>query len=119
MSGDGAVADGKSLDAGPDLRDVTHHLVAEHQGPRDRTGKLGDVRATEPAAPQAEQELSRTDRGTRPLLDLEPLAAEDRGPHTARPGQAATVPSRAAVQQRSAIAILRRAGTVTRSPNTR
>ena len=79
---------------------------------------LEDIGAAETAAPETQQDFSGPDGRARPLFDGQVLAAEDRGPHAAVSGHDTTDPRCAAVQQRSAIATLRPAGTVTRSSST-
>jgi hypothetical protein len=86
---------------------------------RSRPPNLEDVGAAETAASETQQDFSGPDRGARPLFDGQLLAAEDGGSHAAISGHDATDPRCAAVQQRSAIATLRPAGTVTRSSSTR
>jgi hypothetical protein len=86
---------------------------------RPRLPNLQDVGAAETAASKTQQDFSGPADGARPLFDGQVLAAEDRGSHAAISGHDATDPRCAAIQQRSAIATLRPAGTVTRSPSTR
>ena len=128
VGGDDAVADRTLGDARAERRHLAHHLVAEHDGyPRARVPDLGEVRAAEAAAHEAQEHVALTERGARPVLADEPAAlAEDGGLHRLGSGACrhaarawAGRPNRAATQQRRAIATLRAVGTTMRSSNTR
>ena len=108
------VADREAAHALAGLDHVADHLVTEHGGnARAGIGELGDVRAAQPAAAQPQQQLPGAGGRTRHVRRGQaPRALKDNGPH-------ATRPSRPLIQQRSAMAALRRAGSATRSSKTR
>ena len=116
MGGHDAIADREAGHAGARLDHVAHDLVAEHGGPaRLRRDDLGDVGAAQAAAAHAQEQLAGAHGRSRPVAGRDASAAvEDRGLHAGAPLRR----SRAPAQQRSAMATLRRAGTVIRSPKT-
>src|SRR5205814_8507352 len=87
---------------------------SDDRADRDELVEAGDAK---PAAAQPQQRLTGADDRTRPALQAEPARlAQHRRFHAARH---LGPRSRAPAQQRSAIATLRRVGTVMRSPKTR
>jgi len=110
---DDAVPHREPLDAGADLRDLAHDLVAEDGGRRVVDEDLGDIRAAEATAAEPQQELARADLGSGPLPRRHAVASVvDGRPHAA-------TPIRVSAHVRSAITSLRAAGSDTRWPKTR
>ena len=119
VRGHDAVADAEAAHAVARLDHVADDLVAEHGGnARARIGELGDVRAAEPAAAQAQQQLAGAGGGTGDVGGRQtPTAVQDDRPHASLPlGRTASMPF---IQQRTAMAALRGAESVTRSSKTR
>src|SRR5262249_2825639 len=114
MRSNHTVARGEAPRPVADLDDVADHLVTEDgRWAGGRVHKLGDVRAAKPAAAQAEQQLTRAGLRPRKIGRRQtPAARQEHGPH-------ATRPKTPFIQQRNAMAALRRADSATRSSNTR